>query len=340
LGPHRSPALSGQSPVAAVHRETRRRRRPPAARLALWEGFHRWVRDDGVQAVIIHGTRALYMLKAGDWQGLATPFAEGQQVRELVRRLTLTPRKTAGPVYSQLPEGFELFSWQAEDGDSPIVLLRRLRPSLAGTLPLASFFSHHAAGARLLTQRLERRDPVLVCGPGEHAREQVLSALAQSVVPAKRVVWLVAPHHSPWVAGAAAVIAVDTRRLYTEPEFAARILQQAAALSPDCLVIQEAAAPMLTAAAAWHATARCGLLAASAFPLQRAAYRGPRGRWARSRDVPDAFRWIVEVAGYRRPVVAGIWKALPGSGPLRWWRRLPAEDERSPVTATSPTLGA
>ena len=327
--------------MGTTHRENRRRRRRPAARLAVWGKFHQWVHDDAVQAIVIHGSRALYVLKAGAWQGLPTPFVRDQQVRELVRRLALTPRRTAGPLYSQLPEGFELFAWQADDGDSPVVLLRRLWPSFPEAARLESFLHEDAASVRLLARRLERREPVLVCGPGQHAREQVLSALAQLLAPERRVVWLVERQHPPWVAGAAAVITVDTRRLYTEPGLAALVLEQAAALAPDCLVIQEAPAPLLAAAQAWLSSARCGLLAASAFPLQRMAQSGRGGGlWARSQDVPESFCWIVEVAGYRRPVVAGIWKALPGGGPQRWWRRLPAAGERSRATSTSLRRGA
>ncbi|HEY8497170.1 MAG TPA: hypothetical protein VIK98_09100 [Limnochordales bacterium] len=321
--PEMSKAALVQAVLGSMRREALRRRRRPILGAALWGQFHEWVRDESVEAVIIHGTSGVHILQSGAWREVQTPFVREQQVRELLRRLTLNPRRERHPVHVSLPEGFELFSWQAADRGATILFLRRLRPLPPAPAKLHELWRGKREVLRLVAGALSRRQPVLVCGPGQHAREQVLLALSGLLDTGKRAVWLVDAGRPLPLVGAAAVVSIDCQRLHADPLLARHVLQQLLALSPDWIVAQDAPSPLLAAVAEGLRSGRWGFMAAAAFPLQRSApVRPERIAAATSQGIPEAFRWIVEVGGYRRPVIEGVWRALPGTGPARTWRRL------------------
>jgi len=317
------------------------RRRPDRnGHAALWGQFHRWVQDQTVDAVIIEGTRALHVRQAGAWRRLPTPFARDQQVRELLRRLTLHRRYPRGPVYEHLPEGFELFAWSAKASAQTILFLRRSGPVRPQMDELLSLMQEDEASLRLLARQLAEGRPVLVCGPGQHARERVLIALTSLLGADRRIVWLVDGQRPVSVAGAAAVVTMDGRRLHANPALAHDVLAPVLALSPEWIVVQDAPPPLLWAVAERLGPGRVGMMAGCGFPLLR---RSDPARaappWAQSRDLPEIFRWIVEVAGYRRPMVEGIWRAVPGEGAVQLWERLPVNGPRC-RWGDAPTRGA
>nr|MBO2476478.1 hypothetical protein [Bacillota bacterium] len=321
--PEMSKTALVQAVLGSMRREALRRRRRPVLGAAIWGQFHEWVRDESVEAVIIHGTSGVHVLQSGAWREAQSPFVREQQVRELLRRLTLNPRRDRHPVHVPLPEGFELFSWQTVDRGETVLFFRRLRPVPPAPAKLNELWRGNREGLRLVASALSRRQPVLVCGPGQHAREQVLLALSGLLEPGRRAVWLVDAGRPLPAAGAAAVVSIDCQRLHADPFAARDVLQQLLALSPDWIVAQDAPSPLLAAVADGLRSGRWGFMAAAGFPLQRSAPARPgRDALARSQGVPEPFRWIVEVGGYRRPVIEGVWRALPGAGPARTWRRL------------------
>lgn len=340
--PSGPPAGLARAVLGSLRREAQRRRRRVGLRAALWSQFHQWVHDDAVEALLIHGVRALYTLRAGTWQRWPTPFRSELHVRELVRRLTLEPRRAHGPVHRQLPEGFELFSWEDPGGDT-VVFLRRSRPRRPTLGELEALLRGDGHLLKLLARQVGRREPILVCGPGQHAREQVLVALTALLDTDRRIVWLVDGQRPVPVARAAAVVTADCRRLQVDPQGARALLDQVLALAPDWIIAQDAPPSLLAAVEGWTGAGGLGFLAATAFPLQRgsAVRRGTRPKARSSQDLPVKFRWILEVAGYRRPVVEGVWRALPADGEDRWWQRLPVNGVPAPAgLAAVPAAGA
>lgn len=319
-----------------MRREALRRRRRPALGAALWAQFHEWVRDDTVEAVIIQGTQGVYILQSGAWREATNPFLREQQVRELLRRLTLNPRRERRPVYATLPEGFELFSWEDRTVGEPTLLLRRTCPPPLAAAQLDQLWRCDPRGRALVTRALSSREPVLVCGPGQHARELVLVALSRLLDAPGRAVWLVDAARPLPVAHAAAVVRVDVQRLHGSLERARDALRQVLALSPDWIVAQDAPAPLLLAVAQELRSARWGFLAAAAFPLRRRLPARPgRTASAWSHGLPETFRWVVEVGGYRRPVVEGLWRAAPTNGFPRTWRRVSPGDRTAGLRVLS-----
>ncbi|MBO8142232.1 MAG: hypothetical protein H0Z37_08675 [Firmicutes bacterium] len=304
--------------LQAVRTESRRRRRRPALRRQVWHLFYSWVHDPLVEAVIVAPDGRVHLLREGSWQTLASPFRQAGQVRELVRRLTLLPRRNGVPVHARLPEGFELFAWEAAPSGGATVLLHRIGSGRQASARLEPLLGYDRQAVDFLTRRLARRQHVLVCGPSHHARETVLAALAETAAGDGKLVCLIHPGRGLPVLRAAASIAVDFGRIIREPQLARVVLDQVSALSPDWIVSQEAPEPLLEAVAGWPDPSP-GFMAAGFFPLRRFH---DEGRRARAGDrLPPSVRLIVEVGGFRRPQVEGIWQALPGKGAVRAWRR-------------------